>query len=120
MDLITIADLEVFYHVGVPDEERAQAQRLLLTVELAHDFTSAAMHDDLRATIDYHAVTQRLRRFGEGRSWRLIESLAVEIAELILREFEPRAVSVEVKKFIIPEARHVSVHVERAGRPARR
>lgn len=120
MDLITIAELEVFYHVGVPDEERAQAQRLLLNVELAGDFSTAAIHDDVRATIDYHAVTQRLLRLGEGRSWRLIESLAVEIADLVLREFHPRAVSVEVKKFIIPQARYVSVHVERAGRPTGR
>lgn len=120
MDLITIADLEVHYHVGVPDQERAQAQRLLLTVELAYDFTIAAVHDDLRGTIDYHAVAQRLLGLGEGREWNLIESLAVEIADLILREFQPRAVAVEVKKFIIPQARYVSVHVERAGRPGRR
>lgn len=120
MDLITIADLEVFYCVGVPDAERAQAQRLLLTVEMAYDFSSAAVHDDVRTTIDYQAVTERLLNFGERRSWRLIESLAVEIADTILREFHPRAVAVEVKKFIIPQARHVAVHVERAGRPGGR
>ena len=117
MDLITIAELEVWYHVGVPDQERAEAQRLLLTVEMAYDFSIAAAHDDVRATIDYDAVTQRLLRFGEGRSWRLIESLAVEVADLILREFHPRVVSVEVRKFVIPQARYVSVRVERAGRP---
>ncbi len=32
MSRISIVDLEVFYRVGVPDEERAQQQRLLLTV----------------------------------------------------------------------------------------
>lgn len=115
MDTITIADLEVHYHVGVPDAERARPQRLLLTVELAHDFSIAAAHDDLRTTIDYFAVTQRLRRYGEGRSWRLIEALAVELAELLLREFRPRAVSVEVKKFILPDTRHVSVRVTRGA-----
>lgn len=115
MDTITIADLEVQYHVGVPDTERARPQRLLLTVELAHDFGSAAAHDDLRSTIDYFAVVQRLLRYGEGRNWKLLESLAVELAELLLREFRPRAVSVEVKKFIIPETRHVSVRVTRGA-----
>lgn len=113
MDLITIADLEVHYHVGVPDEERAAPQRLLLTIELFHDFTVAAHHDDLRTTIDYHAVSQWLLRFGEGRSWRLIESLAVELAEGLLREFHPRTVAVEVKKFILPQVRYVSVSVRR-------
>ena len=31
MSKITIVDLEVFYRVGVTDEERAKPQRLLVT-----------------------------------------------------------------------------------------
>jgi len=108
---ITIADLEVQYHVGVPDAERARPQRLLLSVELEHDFSLAAQADDLNRTINYFAVTQRLLKFGEGRSWKLIETLATDIAQLVLAEFHPAAVTVEVKKFIIPQARHVSVAV---------
>ena len=42
MDVITIADLEVHYHIGVPDAERARPHRLLLTIELEHDFAEAA------------------------------------------------------------------------------
>lgn len=115
MDTITITDLEVFYHVGVPDVERAKPQRLLLTVEMEHDFASAAQRDDIAGTIDYYAVTQRLLKFGEGREWRLIETLACNLAEAVLKEFHPHRVRVEVKKFIIPEARHVSVRIERAS-----
>jgi dihydroneopterin aldolase len=59
-------------------------------------------------------VAQRLIRFGDGRSWRLIEKLAADIAEMILNDFGAQAVLVEVKKFIIAEARHVSVRIERA------
>ncbi len=116
MDTITIADLEVHYHVGVSEAERAQPQRLLLTLELAQDFGAAAAHDNLDATIDYDAVCRRLQRLGEGRSWRLIETLAVEIADLCLREFRARAVSVEVKKFILPQTRYVAVRVMREAR----
>ena len=116
-DTITICDLAVSYHVGVPDAERAQPQRLLLTINMTRNFTAAAATDDLRETIDYYAVAQRLLRFGEGRSWRLIETLAVELAELILAEFRPASVSVQVKKFILPEARHVAVTVTRSAAP---
>jgi 7,8-dihydroneopterin aldolase/epimerase/oxygenase len=108
---ISIVDLEVFYRVGVPDEERAQAQRLLLTVEMESDFSAAARTDAIADTIDYYAVTQRLLKFGEGRSWKLIEKLAADIAGMVLAEFKPQGVFVEVKKFIIPEARHVSVSI---------
>lgn len=113
MDTICIEELEVFYRVGVPDEERARPQRLLVTVYLGTDFAGAVAGDDLAGTIDYFAVCQRLLGLGEGRSWRLIETLAVEIADLVLEEFGAPRVTVEIKKFIIPETRHVGVRVTR-------
>jgi FolB domain-containing protein len=109
MPKISIVDLEVFYHVGVPDEERAQPQRLLLTIEMDSDFSAAAKTDSIADTIDYFAVSQRLLKFGDGKNWKLIEKLAADIADLILSKFKPQSVSVEVKKFPIPQARHVSV-----------
>jgi dihydroneopterin aldolase len=112
-DLITVSDLEVWYRVGVPDEERVNPQRLLLTVELETDFTACAAGEDLSRTINYFDVCRRLTSFGENRSWKLIETLAVDIATLILSEFHPHRVTVEVKKFIIREARHISVRVTR-------
>lgn len=109
MALIRIVDLEVFYHVGVPDDERARPQRLLLTVEMDADFSAAAATDDLTRTVDYFAVTQRLLNFGEDREWKLIEKLAADVADTVLREFSADGVTVEVKKFVIPQARHVAV-----------
>jgi dihydroneopterin aldolase len=113
MGKISIVDLEVLYRVGVPDAERANPQRLLLTVEMEADFAAAAKSDGIADTIDYFAVTQRLLQFGEGREWKLIEKLAADIAAAVLTEFKPLAVAVEVKKFIIPQARHVSVSLNR-------
>ncbi len=113
MSRISIVDLEVFYRVGVPEAERAQPQRLLLTLEMESDFAAAAESDSIADTIDYFAVTQRLLKFGEGQEWKLIEKLAADIADMILTEFKPSDVSVEVKKFIIPEARFISVALTR-------
>ena len=113
MDTITIRDLAVFYRVGVPDEERAKPQRLLVSVELSSEFSRAAATDDLRETIDYYAVSRRLLSFGEGREWKLIEKLAVDIAAMLLAEYGPSAAAVEVKKFILPEASYVSVRLSR-------
>ena len=109
MSTITVTDLEVFYHVGVPDEERARPQRLLLTIEMTTDFSAAALSDSIADTVDYFAVSQRLLKFGEGRNWKLIEKLAADLAEVVITEFKPDAVTIEVKKFPIPQARQVSV-----------
>ncbi len=114
MSKITIVDLEVFYNVGVTDEERAVPQRLLVSIDMSYDFSSAAVSDRIEKTINYNSVAQRILKHGEGRNWKLIEKLASNIADLVLAEFKPQAVMVEVKKFPIPQARHVSVTVTRA------
>jgi 7,8-dihydroneopterin aldolase/epimerase/oxygenase len=113
MAKISIVDLEVFYRVGVPDEERAKPQRLLLTIEMKFDFAKAAKTDSIADTIDYFAVSQRLLKFGDGKSWKLIEKLAADICEMILSEFKPKKVSAEIKKFPISQAKHVSVSLKR-------
>jgi len=113
MDAITIEELEVHYRVGVPDAERAHPQRLLLTVVMEADTAGAAAGDDLAKTIDYYAVSRRLRRWGDERSWKLIETVAADIAALVLSEFGARRVTVEVKKFILPETRYVAVRITR-------
>lgn len=109
MSKITITDLEVFYCVGVPDEERAKPQRLLITVDMSFDFSSAAATDRVTKTIDYFQVSQKILTFGTGRSWKLIEKVAADLADLVLGEFQPAAVTVTIKKFPIPQAAHVSV-----------
>ena len=114
MDRIIISDLQVFFQVGVSEEERSQPQRLLITIEMDHDFTTAAARDNLADTIDYAAVTDRVLHFGNGCHWELIETLAAEIATMVIEEFGPANVTVEVKKFIIPEANHVAVRLTRS------
>ncbi|MDB6022568.1 MAG: folB [Pedosphaera sp.] len=109
MPNIKIVDLEVFYSVGVTDAERATPQRLLLTVDMVFDFSVAAFSDRINKTIDYFAVSQQLLQYGKGRSWKLIEKLAVNLADQIMREYRPQEVTVEVKKFAIPQAAYVSV-----------
>ena len=109
MSNIKIIDLEVFYCVGVTDEERSKPQRLLLTVDMNFDFSVAAVSDRITKTIDYFEVSQKLLHFGDGRSWKLVEKVASNIAEMVLSEFRPQSVLIEVKKFAVPQAAYVSV-----------
>jgi dihydroneopterin aldolase len=113
MHKIFIEDLALFLHVGVPEEERARPQRVLVSIELEHDFSGAAVADDLAGTIDYHAVVRRISGLGEARRWKLIETLAWAIAGICTEEFGARNALVTVKKFILPETRYVAVQVRR-------
>ena len=112
-DKISIAEIEVECRIGVPDVERSAPQRLLISLELEKDFSDAARADDLTKTIDYHAVWLRVEEICSEKERRLIETLAEEIAESILREFSPETVRVEIRKFILPETHHVAVCIER-------
>ena len=114
MGKIAIVDLEVHYNIGVTDQERAQPQKLLLTVEMTLDFTGAALTDRVEKTVNYQRVSEDLLQFGQGRSWKLLEKLVSNIADRILVEYEPDSVLVEAKKFVIPQARYVSVSLARA------
>lgn len=111
MSKITIVDLEVFFSVGVTDEERAKPQRLLVTVDMESDFSFAARTDRITRTIDYYEVAQQVLKFGADRSWKLIEKLATDLADMVLSQFNPQSVIVEVKKFPLPQASYVSVSI---------
>jgi FolB domain-containing protein len=113
VDTIVISDLEVRFRVGVPDEERRDPQRLLVTIEMRSDFSVAIATDSIKSTVDYLAVSQAVINFGEGKEWKLIEKLAADIADMILVRFKPASVTVEVKKFVIPQAQFVAVRLTR-------
>ena len=119
MSRIAIVDLEVFYSVGVTEAERAKPQRLLITVDMQYDFSSAGLSDRIEKTINYFEVAQDLLKFGEGRSWKLLEKLVTNIADRVLSDYAAQSVFVEVKKFPIPEARYISVSLTK-HRPAQR
>jgi FolB domain-containing protein len=112
-DTISIHELEVFFCVGVTDEERAQPQRLLVSIDVQHDFRAAFASDDLSDTVDYFEICRRVTALGDGAHWNLIETLAGDIANLVLDDFGARAATVEVKKFVIPQARWVAVKLAR-------
>jgi FolB domain-containing protein len=118
MSRITIVDLEVAYCVGVTDEERSKPQRLLVTVDMNLDFSSASISDRIEKTINYQEVANELLKFGDGRNWKLLEKLVSNIADFILARYKPQSVLVEIKKFTIPKARHVAVTTTKA-RPGR-
>src|SRR5262245_1749728 len=110
---ISIIDLEVRYRVGVPDKERAKPQRLLLSIDMIVDFSRAADKDRLEDTINYQAVVDDLLSFGRNRSWKLIEKVAADIADRLISAYKPQSVRVQVKKFVIPQARYVMVALTR-------
>ncbi len=114
MDIIFIHDLRIDTVIGVYDWERRIKQTVILDVELATDIRKAAASDSIEDALNYKAVAKRLIQLvGESR-FRLVETLAESVAQVILEEFGVRWVRLRVnKQGAVRGARGVGVVVER-------
>lgn len=113
MDRIIIHGLRAETHIGVPDAERATPQQLLVNVVLTPLSSFDGLNDDLARTVDYDAAARRITALAAERPRHLIETLADEIARLLLTEFAAQSVEVEVRKFILPQTEYVAVRCTR-------
>jgi dihydroneopterin aldolase len=113
LDAILVNGLELSAHIGVPDAERVETQRLTLNLVLQPAGPLSDLGDDLGRTVDYYALTRRVRQLAAARPRKLIETLAEEICACVLNEFSVRAVEVELRKYILPDTEYVAVRLSR-------
>jgi dihydroneopterin aldolase len=104
MDRLLLEDVRFYGQHGLTRAERAVGAWFSVDAELALDLTSAAVADDLDATVDYGQVARRLVEIGTGQRVNLIERLAGLMAEALLREFPAKEVRVRVRKLTPPLA----------------
>lgn len=112
-DQIHLQGLQLRCHIGVPDEERAEAQLLHADIVLHLRDRFEDMADELSRTIDYAAVATRLEQVAAARPRRLIETLAAELAQVVLEEFAAAQVEITLRKRILPQTDHVAVRLVR-------
>lgn len=111
--IITIRGLEVQASVGVPDEERATPQRLLIDLRFAALNQPEQLNDDIALTVDYHSVSLRVTEMAGDHRVKLIETLADEIAGRLLGDFGLRWIEITIRKFILPQTEWVAVSTRR-------
>jgi dihydroneopterin aldolase len=114
-DAILIQGLELPVQIGVPDEERAGWQTLRADLELQLRGRVEEFGDEIDATVDYDAVARQVRALAAERPRRLIETLAGEIVAALLARWNLAAVTVTLRKRILPGVDHVAVRITREG-----
>ena len=114
--LIHIQRLEVFAHIGVPDQERATPQRLTFNLTLWPMRSSLDLQDEIGRAVNYASVCEEVKNFVGQRRDRLIETLADALAARLLEAFEIRRITIELRKYILPDVEFVSVTVTRERR----
>ena len=96
MDKMILHGLRCTAHIGCKPEERALPQALLLDVTIELDTTPAARADDLELTVNYAHLSKAILRHCEASTCQLIETLAENLARLIL-DFSPLIHSVTLR-----------------------
>ena len=114
MDHIFLHDLKVETIVGIRDWERKIRQTVSIDLDMGADIRRAAASDDIDDTLNYKLVAKRVQQFVGDSSFKLVETLAERIAELILDDFDVPWVEVRVNKpGAIRGARDVGVKIRR-------
>lgn len=116
-DVIRLAGMSFYGYHGVSAAEKETGRQFEVDCELELDLADAAHSDRLADTVDYTKVYLTIREVVEGKAFALLESLAGEIAGLLLDKFPIYRVTLKVRKLHPPVAgaiRHIEVEVTRS------
>lgn len=113
-DRLFLRGLEVECIIGFIDWERRVPQKVVVDLELPVDCVRAAAQDSVQDTTDYKAIAKRVLAFVAASEFHLVETLAQQLAALLLGEFGLAWVRVTINKpGAIRHARDVGVTIER-------
>lgn len=110
---VKIRGLEVATFIGVPDEERADLQTLKVHVDMYPKAGFRELSDEIEGGVDYYQVSLCIKSLALEKPRKLIETLAVDIADMIKADFAVENVRVEIEKYILPDTDSVGVEIVR-------
>jgi dihydroneopterin aldolase len=118
MDRVFIEDLRIETTIGIYDWEKKIRQMVALDIEMAFDNTRPAGSDRIEDTLDYKAVSKRLKAFVGESKFELVETLAERCAEIIRGEFGVEWLRLKLSKpGAVTDSKAVGVIIERGRRP---
>ena len=106
---IEIRKLTILVNLGVSEEERRTPQQIEIDVHYTPAKSEAILTDSIADTIDYVDISNIVKSTATQKPFRLIEHLAVSVAESIKQEkTDCMAVKVEVHKLnALPDTQKV-------------
>lgn len=118
MDSIIARGLTFKGYHGVYQSERERGQRFRVDLEIFVDLHQAGYSDQVGDTIDYAHVFNLVEEIVTTRCYRLLEALAENIAQTLLRSF-PAMAAIEVTVYkpdapIEGEFEHFAVKIFRS------
>ncbi len=114
MDKIFIKDLTAETTIGIFNWERDIRQKVVIDLEMEVDASIAASTDSISDALDYSKISQELLSHIEASHCFLVETLAEELAGIILEKFKVVWVRLRLTKpEALTKASGVGVLIER-------
>ena len=108
--LIRLEGLCLEASIGIYPHELAARQPLEIDLQLTIDGALAARSDDIRHTVDYDQVVDRLEELLGSRHFHLLEHLSQAVLDTLGDSFPVKRAEVTLAKpLAVPKARRVSV-----------
>tara|TARA_Y100001970_G_scaffold288855_1_gene417331 strand:- start:14575 stop:14946 length:372 start_codon:yes stop_codon:yes gene_type:complete len=98
MDKVFIKNLQVEAVIGIFEWEREVKQIISIDLEMDFNNANSSNLDDIKNTLDYKKVGKRVIGLVESSNYKLVETLAERIAELVLKEFPVESLALSVSK----------------------
>lgn len=117
MDTVFIDGLEIETIIGIYDWEREVKQRVRIDLQMAWDNKPAAQSESIEKALNYKAVCDRLIDFISASEFLLVETMAENIADILMTEFSVPWLQLKLAKpTAIPQASGVGVMIERGNK----
>lgn len=114
MQIIFIHELKVEAIIGVHAWERQLKQLLCLDLELGYDTSRAVATDEVSFAVDYASLTEKIIIFIQNSQFKLIETLADQLANLLLKDFPIQWLRLKLTKpGALSQAKSVGIVIER-------
>ena len=114
MDIIYINDLRIETIIGICGWERKTKQTVVLDIEMGTDIRKASASHDVEDTLNYKSVAERLFEFIGESEFELVETLAEQISDILLNEFNVPWLRLKLnKQGALKGVRDVGVIIER-------
>ena len=112
-DRLILRDVVVSCRIGVSIAEQAAPQDLWIDLDLEIDAARSAVRDDVREAIDYAALVSAVQLSARDKAYHLLETLAEDLAALVLQQFPTEEVVVRVKKRALAGIDYAAVEITR-------
>jgi dihydroneopterin aldolase len=96
--IIYLKDLIVEATHGLHQHEKEQVQRFKINVEVSFDASNAVRSDDIKDTVNWSDLRQKVINVAQDNSFNLVERLAQQVANDILLDKRVEAVTVSIDK----------------------